>query len=106
MLSEKDMEYQEKLPNKEERKAIKDQQDKDMSDAKIIKDLCREFVNEKLIPLAIPVFLVEEVVTTVMKPLLEIHKSKSKKFAEYLKAKAAMEEENINEIEYVEPVQA
>ena len=105
MLSEKDMEYQEKLPSKDERKKINDQQNKDMADAKILKELCREFVNEKLIPLAIPVFLVEEVVTTVMKPLITIHKAKSMKYQEYLKAKAAMEEENMNEIEYVESVE-
>ena len=102
MLEKKDMEVQDKLPSKEERKAMQAQQEKDAADAGIIKELCREFVNEKLIPLAIPVFLVEEVVTTVMKPLITIHKAKSVKYQEYLKAKAAMEEENMNEIKYVE----
>jgi biopolymer transport protein ExbD len=101
MLEAKDMEYQEKLPSKEERKAINLQQEEDVKNTQIIKELCREFVNEKLISLAIPVFLVEEIVDTVMKPLITIHKAKSLKYQEYLKAKEAMETENMNEIEYV-----
>jgi len=102
MITKKDMEVKEKLPTKEERKKEQEQRDKDNADIKALKELLMEFVNEKILPLDIPISTVEEVLTSMVKPLLTIHKAKSRQFANYLKAKKELEMTPINKLEYVE----
>lgn len=102
MINPKDLEYKEKLPTKEERKAAQAQQEKDKADVQILKNLCLEFLNDKLLTLDIPVFLVEEMVPQLLTAQIKIHKAKSAKYEDYIKAKSAWEEESIKDIKYVE----
>lgn len=105
MLKPQDLEPQNKLPSKDERKAMKAQQEKDAADVQILKNLCLEFLNDKLLSLDIPVFLVEEMVPQVLTAQIKIHKAKSVKYAQYIKAKSAWEEESIKDIKYVEKLE-
>lgn len=102
MLEKKDLEFKEKLPNKEERKKEQEEREKMNADILILKDILVKFVNEQIIPLDIPISTVEEAVQTLMKPILTIHKAKSKQFAAYLEAKRVLEETPIKDLVYVE----
>lgn len=102
MLEKKDMEFHEKLPSKEERAKEKAERDKMNADITKLKDILMKFVNEEIIPLDIPISTVEEAIQTLMKPILTIHKAKSKQFAAYLEAKRVLEETPIKDLVYVE----
>lgn len=102
MLDKKDLEFHEKLPSKEERQKEKEERDKMNADILTLKDILVKFVNEQIIPLDIPISTVEEAVQTLLKPILTIHKAKSKQFAAYLEAKRVLEETPIKDLEYVE----
>ena len=102
MLTEKDLNYQEKLPSKEEREKEKQERDKMNADIRILKEILVKFVNEQIIPLDIPISTVEEAIKTLINPILTIHKAKSKQWAAYLEAKRVLEETPIKDLEYVD----
>ncbi len=98
MLKEKDLNYQEPVLNKQQRAELKKAQEKDQKDAKVVKEKCLKFFNEELATLDIPLYLVDEVVKASFNVLFSIHKNKSKQYSEYLKAKANLEETNMNKL--------
>jgi len=98
MIDKKDLEFHEKLPSKEERAKEKAERYKMNNDILTLKDILVKFVNEQIIPLDIPISTVEEAVQTLLKPILTIHKAKSKQFAAYLEAKRVLEETPIKDL--------
>jgi len=107
MLNAEDVKYKgEKLPSKEERKNQQAEQERINAVIRELKDVCIAFVNEKILTLPIPAYAIEEALPQIIKALVRIHQSKSTKYDAYLKAKLAMEEENLNEVEYVDEAKA
>ena len=102
MLTEKDLNYQEELPSKEEREKEKQERDKMNADIRILKEILVKFVNEQIIPLDIPISTVEEAIKTLINPILTIHEAQSKQWAAYLEAKRVLEETPIKDLEYVD----
>lgn len=101
-MTEKDLEFREKLPTKEEREKEKQEREKMNSDIKILKEKLFNFIKNEIIPLDIPISTVEEALNTLVRPILTIHKAKSKQFAAYLEAKRILEETPIKDLEYVD----
>lgn len=102
MITEKDLTYNEKLPSKEERERDKAERDKMNADIHKLKEILVKFINEQIIPLDIPISTVEEALNTIIRPILTIHKAKSKQFAAFLEAKRVLEETPIKDLEYVD----
>lgn len=103
-MTEKDLEFNEKLPSKEEREKEKQEREKMNADIKILKEKLFNFIKNEIIPLDIPISTVEEALNTLVRPILTIHKAKSKQFAAYLEAKRILEETPIKDLEYVDEV--
>lgn len=101
-MTEKDLEFHEKLPNKEEREKEKQEREKMNADIQILKGKLFNFIKNEIIPLDIPISTVEEALNTLVRPILTIHKAKSKQFAAYLEAKRILEETPIKDLEYVD----
>jgi 6-phosphogluconate dehydrogenase (decarboxylating) len=91
-LSEQDMIPHEKLPSKAERKADKNAQDKADKEVEVIKNLLKEFVNEKIIPLDVPVSTILDAVPQLLTALIKIYATKSTAYGGYLTAKRKYEE--------------
>jgi hypothetical protein len=106
MIEEKHLNYQEKLPTKEEREKEKKEREKMNADIQVLKSKLLKFVNEEIIPLDIPISTVEEALKTLMNPILTIHKARSKQFADYLEAKRILEETPIKDLIYVDEVKS
>ena len=99
-LNEKNLKYTETpLPTKAERKAEKLEQDVAQKNKEVMMKICEEFINDKIAPLDIPLYQVEEHIPILIKSLFGIIKSHSTSFAEYLKAKSKLEDTTMLNLE-------
>lgn len=89
----------ETLPSKQERKDNKQKEDEAQINKEQLRILTTEFINDKIIPLNIPMYQIEEHIPILIKTLLNINKTMSTKFKAFLDAKSELENTNINEFE-------
>ncbi len=86
------------LPTKDERKAQKAEAAEYDRQVGEIKEMLREFVNEKIIPSDIPVSVVLDAVPQLLTALIKVYATKSTAYTAHLKAKRAYEETSMKDL--------
>ena len=89
---------EDKLPNKEERAKMKAEQDKNETDAKELKRLCKEFIDEKIVILDMPASVIVDAVPELTKAILKVYTAKTKQHQAYLDAKHTYEDTSFKDL--------
>ena len=86
-----------KLPSKEERKKMKEEQENIEAMAKAIKAKLEKFVIDEILPSDIPVNFIEEI-PELLKNLIKIYYTDSKEWADFLAARKKIYETPFNQL--------